>query len=141
MKKTLLLLAMLCLSLFASSQDHTSATWNASFTKEVAEAYINGKYYTDVSVEIESSKQGYTTTYTSGWLAGSTSVTHPWVKIKVRDSNNKKIYSKKLKRSCLFIFDGGRHIQIGQPDNITTEAILKKKEFGWYLQFDEKGDL
>ncbi len=140
MKKSVFFFFIL-FSLSVFSQDRTSATWNAFFTKEVKEAYINGKYYRDISVEIESSKQGYTTTYTSGWLAGYSNVTHPWVKIKVRDSKNKKIYSKKLKRSCLFIFDSGRHIQIGQPDNITTEAILKKKDNGWYMEFDEGGGI
>lgn len=119
-----------------------SATWNASFSKNVAWAKINGKVYTNIVVYVVSSKQGYTTTYTSGWLAGSSSVTYPWVRIKIVDgTTKKKIYSKKLKRSCLFIFEGGTHIQIGQPDNVSTEAIMDKRNGEWELVFDENGDL
>ena len=136
MKKILMLLVMLCISLFASAQETAEPSYNAHFTKEVSEAHINDKYYTNVFVEIESSQQGYTTTYNNGWVI----VTHPWVKIKVCDSDNKKIYSKKLKRSKLYIFDTGKNIQIGQA-NMTTEAILKKTDYGWTLDFDEKGDL
>ena len=119
-----------------------SATWNASFSKYVAWAKINGQVYTDIVVSIVSSQQGYTTTYTSGWLAGSSFVTYPWVKIKIVDrETKKKIYSKKLVRSCLFIFEKGTHIQIGQPDNVTTEAIMDTKNDKWELVFDENGNL
>ena len=119
-----------------------SPTLNASFSKYVAWAKINGQVYTDIVVSIVSSQQGYTTTYTSGWLAGSSKVTYPWVKIKIVDrETKKKIYSKKLVRSCLFIFEKGTHIQIGQPDNVTTEAIMDKKNDKWELVFDENGNL
>ena len=139
--KRYILFILLSISICGYAQETTSATWNASFEKNVVVAHINGIRYENITVQIESSEQGYTTTYTSGWLAGSSSVKYPWVKIKMFDSDNKKIYSKKLKRSCLFIFNSGKTMQIGQPDNVTTEAIMKKYDDGWYMEFDEKGDL
>lgn len=119
-----------------------NATWNASFRKNVAWAMINGKIYTDVVVFIESSRQGYEITYTSGWKAGQSEIVYPWVAIKIVDgTTKKKIYSNKLMRSCLYIFDEGSTIQIGQG-NVTTEAKLKKNSNGeWVLTFDENGDL
>lgn len=139
MKKTLLVIIFTVISICSFA---VSATWNAYFTKNVAWAKINGKIYTNIVVTIKSSRQGYIKTYTSGFLAGSSSITYPWVKIKIVDGENKKkILSKKLERSCLFVFDEGKHIQIGQPDDVSTEAIMDKKDGGWELVFDENGDL
>ena len=126
-----------------------SPTWNASFSKYVAWAKINGQVYTDIVVSIVSSQEDYTTNYTIIYRIGSSfvtypwsKVTYPWVKIKIVDrETKKKIYSKKLMRSCLFIFEKGTHIQIGQPGNVTTEAIMDKKNDKWELVFDENGDL
>jgi len=132
MKKVLMLLVMLCISLFAPAQETAEPSYNARFAKEVISAYINSKHYTNVSVEIYSSSSHPT----DFWGLPE----YPYVKIKIYDSDNKKIYSKKLKRSKLYIFDTGKNIQIGQA-NMTTEAILKKTDYGWTLDFDEKGDL
>lgn len=140
MKKFLLVL-LLVVSLPSYAQT-VKASFNAEITKRVVRAYVNGESYENVIVSLESSQQGYTTTYTSGILAGVSSVTYPWVKIKITDGKtNKKIYKKKIKKSCIFVFDGGTNIQIGQPDNLSLEGILKKRNGEWYLTFDETGNL
>lgn len=63
-----------------------------------------------------------------------------WVKVKVKDSNKKTVYSKKLMKSGLFVYDRGKNMQIGKADNVVTEAILKKEPQGdWYFKLDENG--
>lgn len=135
----LLILVSLCVK--GQERETASAIYNASLTKDVAIAYINGVKYENVTVHIKSSPQGYTTTFTSGAMAGFSTVSLTWVKVKIFDANNKKIYSKKIKRSCLYSFHGGEKLQIGQDNNITTEAILTKIDNVWLMDFDEKGNL
>ena len=94
-----------------------SATWNASFSKYVAWAKINGQVYTDIVVSIVSSQQGYTTTYTSGWLAGSSFVTYPWVKIKIVDRETKKRYTQK--NWCVLVSLSLKKVHIFRLDNPT----------------------
>lgn len=141
--RSVLSLLLILFSLCVKGQDRetASAVYNASLTKDVAIAYINGIKYENVTVHIKSSPQGYTTTYTSGALAGVSTVTLTWVKVKILDSNNKKIYSKKIKRSALFSFDSGKTLQIGQANNLTTEAVIRKIDNVWLMDFDEKGNL
>ena len=74
-----------------------SPTWNASFSKYVAWAKINGQVYTDIVVSIVSSQEDYTTNYTLIYRIGSSfvtypwsKVTYPWVKIKIVDRETKK---------------------------------------------------
>lgn len=139
MKKPFVLLMLLLLPLTVLA---IGATYNAKFQKHLVQATINGREYTDVIIYIESSPQGYETTLTTGLMAGSPKVVHPWVRVKmVHKSTGKKIYKKRLMRSCLFVFDEGRHLQIGQSHNVSIEGIMDLKDDGWHLSFDETGNL
>lgn len=135
MKTLKLIIFFLFTFLSSYAQERVSATYDVSFSKNARTAYINGKEYHDVEVYIETSKQGYRITYARG-IAPS----KMWVKVKVKDSNKKTVYSKKLKKSGLFVYDRGKDMQIGKADNVVTEAILKKDPQGdWYFTLDEKG--
>lgn len=137
MKTFIHTIILFTISLVTIAQDKVSATYDVSFSKKVETAYINEKEYKDVTVFIKTSKQGYEVTFKSGYTATK----HIWVKVKVKDSNNKTIYSKKFKRSGLFVFENGGHMQIGKADNVSTEAVLKRSIFsdGWYFELNENG--
>lgn len=135
MKSLKLIIVLLFTFLSSYAQDRVSATYDVSFSKNVATAIINDKTYNDVVVYIETSKQGLRFSYPNG-IAPS----KMWVKVKVKDSNKKTVYSKKLMKSGLFVYDRGKNMQIGKADNVVTEAILKKEPQGdWYFKLDENG--
>lgn len=135
MKSLKLIIAFLFTVLFSYAQERVSATYDVSFSKNAKTAYINGKEYNDVEVYIETSKQGLRYSYPY-----SITPTKMWVKVKVKDSNKKTVYSKKLKKSGLFVYDRGKNMQIGKADNVVTEAILKKEPQGdWHFTLNENG--
>ncbi len=135
MKSLKLIIVLLFTFLSSCAQDRVSATYDVSFSKNVATAIINDKTYNDVVVYIETSKQGLRFSYPNGITPSKM-----WVKVKVKDSNKKTVYSKKLMKSGLFVYDRGKNMQIGKADNVVTEAILKKEPQGdWYFKLDENG--
>lgn len=135
MKSIKLIIVLLFTFLCSYAQERVSATYDVQFSKNVGTAYINGKEYSDVVVYIETSKQGLSFSYPYSIVPSKM-----WVKVKVKDSNKKTVYSKKLMKSGLFVYDRGKNMQIGKADNVVTEAILKKEPQGeWYFKLDENG--
>lgn len=125
MRKTILLLSFLFISIFAFAES-ARPTFGVKIERNVDQAYINGVHYTDLIVEFDA--------------AEITSLFNEGVKVTVKSAENpkKKIYKKRFSKSYLYGFSSGQ-IQVGNGEIITQVMLSKFEQGDWRMIINEKG--
>mgnify|MGYP000000311796 FL=1 len=129
MKKLVLFLVMLTISIVSFAQNSEKETTKPIFDTEIVRKVtvldIEGKCYGNVIVTFKSNKPDFV--WTDKYK----------VKVTVTDSSGKKIWNKTFKNSFLYVFSSGQ-IQVGKP-NFDQIVIYKSLASGnWIGQVREK---
>lgn len=129
MKKLVLFLVMLTISIVSFAQNSEKETTKPIFDTEIVRKVtvldIEGKCYGNVIVTFKSNKPDF------GWTDKNK------VKVTVTDSSGKKLWNKTFKNSFLYVFSSGQ-IQVGKP-NFDQIVIFKSLASGnWIGQVREK---
>ena len=126
MKRTFLLLVInMCSIIVAFAQgESVKPTYGINVEREVSEASINGKTYSNVTVELRAAD-------IADYFAEG-------VRIIVTDTETgAKIYKKRFSKSRLYAFSDGE-IQVGYG-NALTQVIIRKKYGIWTMNLRERG--
>ena len=129
MKKLVLFLVMLTISIVSFAQNSEKETTKPIFDTEIVRRVtvldIEGKCYGNVIVTFKSYKPDFV--WTDKYK----------VKVTVTDSSGKKLWNKTFKNSYLYVFSSGQ-IQVGKP-NFDQIVIYKSLASGnWIGQVREK---
>ena len=129
MKKLVLFLVMLTISIVSFAQNSEKETTKPIFDTEIVRKVtvldIEGKCYGNVIVTFKYYKPDFV--WTDKYK----------VKVTVTDSSGKKLWNKTFKNSYLYVFSSGQ-IQVGKP-NFDQIVIYKSSASGnWIGQVREK---
>lgn len=109
----------------STAQESTKPLTDVEIERKCCTLDIEGKTYNDVVVTMKSITPDYF-------------ITDKYkVKITVKDSNGKKVWSKTLKQAFLYVFSNGQ-VQIGRPN--FDQVVLAKYEYSdcFYGKIREK---
>lgn len=126
MKKLIFIFSFLFISLLAFAES-VHPTFGVKIERPVSIAIIDGKYYYNVSVELDAGEEN------SFWTPG--------VKITVKDAENpkKKIYKKRFSDSYLYGMSDGS-IVVGKTNVLIQVLLIKSKtDDSWGVSIREKG--
>lgn len=119
-----LVIIVFSLTSFAYAQEESKPSLDIEIERSCAYIDIEGKIYENVKITFKSIS------------ADEFIYDHARVKVKIVDANKKKIFSKNLKNTYLYIFSGGQ-IQVGKP-KFSKIVIYSDGSGGYYGIIREK---
>mgnify|MGYP001047977920 CR=1 FL=1 len=144
-KKNILNLLLLFISVTVVAQEKINPSFDIKFEREVSSININNKEYTNVIIEIDADSYSVSSSNSSYSLNGDYSssnynerVDYDGVKITIKDKNsNEIIYKERFPKSFLYGLPDGT-IRIGK-DYVLTQLKIFKKDEKWTAVLKEKG--